>query len=498
MSKILIHEKKAYELVENDLYASWKEIPDVAVGAPGLFWKKNKIPWELWRKIVTFCKWSFDRDKDEALVHLFYNPDEDAWGAWAPPQKGWGMTVKQIDCDEYKEQRRAWPEPWFQCGSVHHHCAGGAGHSGVDDKDEFDRDGIHITLGNLDKNPIGYHARAVFDRGWADTNLATWVDGPFGGDIPGEYLRDIYSKILLDLGHALMPIEEVPEQWRINFCMGHNKTIKGDPDVPRKIQTETYQNNNHHHGGYPRTAGHTYRTYTHNGGKYGYWEGGRFHPTGVAANGSKKNEKTGDERAEECAKELSEEICIENISMVNVYGRISTFDSIEIVDLVSPLCKNALDAYRLHGYCDLVLESKNGFVSEKYNNPGKHKIMGRAVSQMSLILTALHRRLENLDKGCLDCYDRTYNEFGLLSEYEGFDEGSSDKDVMDLNRAIEAKEILVFTDKDNHRRILAALVAHALEEHYDFIEEGRDAKVDPTEPYGIVYEVDVEQEAKAK
>ena len=498
MNKILIHEKKAYEMVENDLYAAWKEIPDVAIGAPGLFWKKNKIPWELWRKIVTFCKWSFDRDKDEALVHLFYNPEEDAWGAWAPPQKGWGMTVKQIDCDEYKEQRRQWPEPWFQCGSVHHHCSGGAGHSGVDDKDEFDRDGIHITLGRMDKNPIEFHARAVFDQGWCDTSLTPWIEGPFGGDIPAEYLREIHSKILLDLGHVLVPVEEVPEQWRINFCMGHSKTIKGDPDVPRRIQTETHRNN---HGGYPTTAGRngsTYRTYTHSGGRYGYWENGVFHSTGAVVGNSKKNEKKEDERAEECAKELADDTSIENSSLVNAFEGTATFDSVEITDLLSSVCKNALDVVRLHGYCDLILQSETGNAHDKYGDPGKQKIMSRALSQMALIRTALEQRFENLDKDCLDCYDEVSREFALLSDYAGFDATAREKDKEELAKAIDDGEILCFTSVRHRRLLVAALVATAIEEHYDFVEEARDVGMDPTEPYGIVYEVDVRHELKAK
>lgn len=62
-------------------------------------------------------------------------------------------------CEEYE---RYYAEGFRIYGTIHSHCNFNAYHSGVDDADEIDFDGLHITIGNV-RSGWSYSCRYMFD-----------------------------------------------------------------------------------------------------------------------------------------------------------------------------------------------------------------------------------------------------------------------------------------------------------------------------------------------
>ncbi len=123
-------------------------------------WTGKKIPDAVWHQVLMFFKWTQDTEKSESQVRLFVHP-EHGWMAWAFPQKGGtSMTTKEIDNPDAVTQRaEKIPEGYKAFGTVHHHCTMSAFQSGTDLADEKNVDGLHITVGHLDKPQWDIHCR---------------------------------------------------------------------------------------------------------------------------------------------------------------------------------------------------------------------------------------------------------------------------------------------------------------------------------------------------
>lgn len=125
-------------------------------------WKGPKIDPEIWRQVLAFFRWTNTEHKSESQVRFFVNTKLDLWTAWAFPQEErTGMSAAELDTDETKKQRSMFSdqEGWIYFGTVHHHCNMGAFQSGTDKANEVNQDGLHITVGDLDKGQYSMHAR---------------------------------------------------------------------------------------------------------------------------------------------------------------------------------------------------------------------------------------------------------------------------------------------------------------------------------------------------
>jgi len=157
--KQIIHDNKIYTAKENDFFGYWEEADEVKEATPTPTWKGAKIDLQNWYKFVTFCLASQKKNKAEAMVLFFYDENKEDWHLWAPPQETQGMTVNVTEGQDYDEQRTQLPPLMF--GSGHHHCTSSAFQSGTDHEDEIDKEGIHVTLGNLDKQILDIHCRII-------------------------------------------------------------------------------------------------------------------------------------------------------------------------------------------------------------------------------------------------------------------------------------------------------------------------------------------------
>jgi hypothetical protein len=115
-----------------------------------------------WAAMMAFFEWTYETEKSEAQVRWYVHPQH-GWKCWAFPQKGGtSMTTKEIADHPNAAVQRQQFDPaagWLYFMTVHHHCSTGAFQSGTDHADEVNVDGIHITIGNMDKPNRDIHVR---------------------------------------------------------------------------------------------------------------------------------------------------------------------------------------------------------------------------------------------------------------------------------------------------------------------------------------------------
>lgn len=195
-------------------------------------WTGPKIDPEVWRQVLAFFKWSYDTTKSETQVRLYVNHQTREWAAWAFPQKlGLGMAAKEIDegqegYDLTREQRAQFSDAdgWFYYGTVHHHCSSGAFQSSTDTANEFNQDGLHITVGGLDKEQYSLDCR-LYQSGYklgALNMLQFWDVGDPLAEIPMAIQKllpedALKTFALIQMGTPAPADQAFPEVWKTNL-----------------------------------------------------------------------------------------------------------------------------------------------------------------------------------------------------------------------------------------------------------------------------------------
>lgn len=190
-------------------------------------WTGPKITCQTWAEVLAFFKWTYDTEKSEAQVRLFVHPTL-GWLAWAFPQQGGtGMTSKELETEEFTKQRaEKIPAGYMAFGTVHHHCGCSAFQSGTDETDERKQDGLHITIGNMDKPRYDIHARFYFKGHKFDVGMDSFWD--VGGQVVAkkQELEQFFGcTIELDTAArsqmcAPAPSDAAfPEDWKANYLV---------------------------------------------------------------------------------------------------------------------------------------------------------------------------------------------------------------------------------------------------------------------------------------
>jgi len=176
IEETIISDNKLYKKLDFPLFTTYQELNAVEHEELVPVFKGKHIPRQMWKKILSFMKQSYDKFKSETLVFLFYDESKDQpWSWWVPPQETLGMTVKSLPDDpEYAEQRAHYPDTMF--GTVHHHCSTSAFQSGTDEADEVNREGIHFTVGNLNTDEFDLHCRITIGNCHSDIPAGTYID----------------------------------------------------------------------------------------------------------------------------------------------------------------------------------------------------------------------------------------------------------------------------------------------------------------------------------
>jgi hypothetical protein len=102
----------------------------------------EKIPRRQFAKVLKFFRDIYKLYHTECGILMYYNMNTKKYLFKVPEQT---VSIASL---EYKNQET--PPNYILLGTIHSHGSMCASHSGVDDSDEKDFDGLHITLGDVD------------------------------------------------------------------------------------------------------------------------------------------------------------------------------------------------------------------------------------------------------------------------------------------------------------------------------------------------------------
>ncbi len=182
----------------------------------------NVVPIPGWQfaQIVYFYKAVYQKFKGEAMNIIHYNQKNGRYLIETPVQ---AVSGTGVDWDSEKTYKY-----FDRIGSIHSHADFSAFHSGIDDKDEFDWDGLHITIGNVNSEFFSVAASIV-------------AGGKRFRVKPIDYVEGL--KI-----HSYETVTEVPTYPRSHFpyslmygAMGFDyKSLHEDDDKEEKKETKKY------------------------------------------------------------------------------------------------------------------------------------------------------------------------------------------------------------------------------------------------------------------
>lgn len=125
--------------------------------------KLPKIPGSIIGQALTFFRKVFAAYKSEAYVTLLYSTKLNQYRLWCPQQKVSAASVNYDRTDQPSFEDRT-ANDWQMCGTIHSHCDFSAYHSGTDIGDEASFDGIHITLGHVNRAQFSMEASVAINE----------------------------------------------------------------------------------------------------------------------------------------------------------------------------------------------------------------------------------------------------------------------------------------------------------------------------------------------
>ena len=145
---------------QNPFYTSITKVPDVVPFADDCqpsftLHMPAKIPASLVHTVQSFFKKAVEAYCSEACVVLNYNSETGEWNAVVDQQS--------VSHGGVNYARTPAPMGWTPVGTIHSHANFSAFHSGTDDNDEAEFDGIHCTFGHNDKDEFSISASVVVD-----------------------------------------------------------------------------------------------------------------------------------------------------------------------------------------------------------------------------------------------------------------------------------------------------------------------------------------------
>lgn len=161
----------------------------------------------LFAKIVAFYREIFEQKRTEVAVLLHYNFTTNEWLFTVPTQR---VSPSGVEYYDMKER-----VPGYRCvGTSHSHASFPAGHSQTDIMDEQCFDGVHITVGNLNRYPEVTLSPEIVVRGVRFPLPIEKIDGISAAEPPASQSIwvarfDRYYKI----DPAVLGDWKVPEEW---------------------------------------------------------------------------------------------------------------------------------------------------------------------------------------------------------------------------------------------------------------------------------------------
>jgi hypothetical protein len=139
--------------------------------------KVARVDLDLFMKIEDFFVRVYAKHKSEAIVLLYVSIEKNTWRARVPEQVVSGASAK-YELKEIPMSFESEGTKFFLFGSIHSHGCMTAFHSGTDNADECHFDGLHVTIGNVDKSERSYAARYMIHGSEFTTNIKEVVAFP--------------------------------------------------------------------------------------------------------------------------------------------------------------------------------------------------------------------------------------------------------------------------------------------------------------------------------
>lgn len=147
-----------------------------------------KIPLNLLKQVGNWFADVYTKYKSEAVVILFYNYKKNLYHVEVPKQEVSGAGVN------YKSVTQG-PKGFDRIGTIHSHADFGAFHSGTDDHDEESFDGLHITIGDCNKDEKSYSARIMCSKKEFKVDIVNILTAqPYPVEAPKTWMKQIKEK----------------------------------------------------------------------------------------------------------------------------------------------------------------------------------------------------------------------------------------------------------------------------------------------------------------
>jgi len=131
-----------------------------------------KIPTKITKKAFNFLKSIYEKYKTESVILLYLNINTLEYSLDVPDQEVSSASVKYEGRTEKDDD-----DNLVLIGSIHSHSDFGAFHSGTDVNDEKYFDGIHITVGNLNKEEVSVVCSLVSNNIRIKKNPEDYIEG---------------------------------------------------------------------------------------------------------------------------------------------------------------------------------------------------------------------------------------------------------------------------------------------------------------------------------
>ncbi len=170
-------------------------------------WAEFKLDKDHIRHVMKYFRDIFNKHGCEAAVMLMVNPTTKKWEVLPVIQldcsktevnylkpvedpshnndnklKGYYEAVfedknaKRLMQKTFQYYQKLTAEGYVLYGTIHSHCDFSAFHSGIDDSDELNFDGLHITIGNVDAD-FSFSARYMINQVSFDVELESIIEG---------------------------------------------------------------------------------------------------------------------------------------------------------------------------------------------------------------------------------------------------------------------------------------------------------------------------------
>lgn len=122
-----------------------------------------KLPGLIIAQAHNFFRLVFETHRSESYVTLMYSGKLNQYKLWCPKQTVSAGSVNYDRTDQPSFDDRT-QNDWQMVGTIHSHCDFSAFHSGTDTHDESTFDGIHITLGHVNRDNFSMVASVAFNN----------------------------------------------------------------------------------------------------------------------------------------------------------------------------------------------------------------------------------------------------------------------------------------------------------------------------------------------